>query len=104
MDSWSGAQKQNLSVVIYHTLFSHNEERFHQTGFKREKKKRRENLNSKTFFYKDCSLVQSKIGLTTIVLTKLLMSKYKTAGIMKREREEEEDKCVCVCISIYIYI
>ena len=37
MDSWSRAQRQNLSVVIYHTLFSHNEERFHQTGFKREK-------------------------------------------------------------------
>ena len=41
MDSWSGAQRQYLSVVIYHTLFSHNEERFHQTGFKREEKKRR---------------------------------------------------------------
>ena len=39
MDSWSGAQWQNLSIVIYHTLFSHNEERFHQTGFKREKKR-----------------------------------------------------------------
>ena len=26
MDSWSGAQRQNLSVVIYHTLFSHNED------------------------------------------------------------------------------
>ena len=40
MDSWSGAQRQNLSVVIYHTLFFHNEERFHQTGFKREKRER----------------------------------------------------------------
>ena len=39
MDSWSGAQRQNLSIVIYHTLFSHNEERFHQTGFKWEKKR-----------------------------------------------------------------
>jgi len=26
MDSWSGAQRQNLSAVIYHTLFPHNEE------------------------------------------------------------------------------
>ena len=58
-------------------------------------------MNSKTFFYKDCSLVQSKIGLTTIVLTKLLMSKYKTAGIMKREREKKKTS-VCVCIYIYI--
>ena len=54
MDSWSGAQRQNLSVVIYHTLFSHIEEQFHQTGFKSGEK--RENLNSKTLFYKDCSL------------------------------------------------
>ena len=37
MDSWSGAQRQNLSFVIYHTLFSHNEE---QAGFKMEKKKK----------------------------------------------------------------
>ena len=42
MNSWSGAQRQNLSAVIYHTLFSHNEERFHQTGFKREGGKKRE--------------------------------------------------------------
>ena len=37
MDSWSGAQRQNLSIVIYHTLFSHNEEQFY---FKREKNER----------------------------------------------------------------
>ena len=59
IDSWSGEQRQILSVVIYHTLFSHNEEQFHQTGFKREgKKERRENL--KTLFYKDCSLGSEK--------------------------------------------
>ena len=40
MDSWSGAQRQNLSVVIYHTLFSYNEEQFYQTGFKMERLKR----------------------------------------------------------------
>ena len=40
MDSWSGAQRQNLSVVIYHTLFSHNEEQFHYTDFKRKKRER----------------------------------------------------------------
>ena len=34
MDSWSGAQRHNLSVVIYHTLFSHNEAQFHQMDFK----------------------------------------------------------------------
>ena len=56
MDSWSGAQRQNLAVVIYHSLFSHNEEQFYQTGFKRGGGKRRENLNSKILFYKDCSL------------------------------------------------
>ena len=47
MDSWSGAQRQYLSVVIYHTLFSHIEERFHQTGFKREEKKREEKKKKK---------------------------------------------------------
>ena len=76
-ENWTAghwAQRQNLSVVMYHTLFSHNEEQFHQTGFKRdppplkkkklEKRRRRrrrrrqngENLNSKTLFYKNCSL------------------------------------------------
>ena len=64
MGSWSGAQRQNLSVVIYHTLFSHREEQFHQTGFKKEKKERGENSNSKTLFYKDCSLGSVK-NLTT---------------------------------------
>ena len=56
MDSWSGAQRQNLSVVIYYTLFSNKEEQFHEMGFNKEKKERRENLNLKTLFYKDCSL------------------------------------------------
>ena len=56
MDSWSEAQRHNLSVVMYHTLFPHSEEQFHQMGFKKEKKERRENLNSKFLFYKDCSL------------------------------------------------
>ena len=79
MDSWSGAQRHNLSVVIYHTLFSHNEEQFHQTGFKRKKKERRENLNSKTLFYKDCSLGSVKNQSN---LTKLMMSKYKITGII----------------------
>ena len=36
MDNWSGAQRQNLSIVIYHTLFSHNEERFQKGEKKRE--------------------------------------------------------------------
>ena len=54
MDSWSGAQRQNLSVVIYHTLFSHNSIRRASKG--RKKKDWRENSNLKTLFYKDCSL------------------------------------------------
>ena len=41
MDSWSGAQRQNLSVVIYHTLFSHNEERFHHKGERKKKRKKK---------------------------------------------------------------
>ena len=44
MDSWSGAQRQNLSIVIYNTLFSHNEEQFHHTGLKSEKKREKREL------------------------------------------------------------
>ena len=97
MDSWSGAQRQNLSVVIYHTLFSHSEKQFYQMGFKKEKKLKRENLNSKTLFYKDCSLVSVK-NLTTSP-TKLLMSKYKNyRHHLERERQKKKK------ISLYIYI
>ena len=48
MDSWSGAQRQNLSVVIYHTLFSQNEEQFQyaldglQKGERKKERLRRE--------------------------------------------------------------
>jgi len=49
MDSWSGAQRQNLSVVVYHTLFSHSEEWFHQTGFKREKEREKRELELENF-------------------------------------------------------
>ena len=65
MDSWSGSQRQNLSVVICHTLFSHNEEQFYQTGFKREKKERlKRELALEKIFYKVCSLGSVK-KLTT---------------------------------------
>ena len=62
-EKWTAGQghkRQNLSVVIYHNLFSHNEKQFYQMGFKKEKKEKWENLNLKTLFYTDCSLVSVK--------------------------------------------
>ena len=59
MDSWSGAQMQNLSVVIYHTLFPTMRSNFIRRASKgRKEKDWRENL--KTLFYKGCSLGYKK--------------------------------------------
>ena len=49
MNSWSGAQRQNLSVVIYHTLFSHREERFHHTGINTEKEREKRETELEIF-------------------------------------------------------
>ena len=46
-----------------------------------EREREKSNSNSKTLFYKNCSLGSIK-NLTTIVLAKLQMSKYKITGII----------------------
>ena len=73
MDSWSGAQRQNLSVVIYHTLFSNNEEQFHQTGFKREKKREKRELELENFT--DCQT--QVMSLLNVILSCLTSDSFK---------------------------
>ena len=51
-------------------------------NYRIQRERENSNLNSKTLFYKDCSLGSVKKPLQQLVLAKLFMSKYKITDIL----------------------